>query len=335
MRSRRAGQPALLDELPRLGIERRDDPVVVHHVEDAAEEQRRRELRHAALILPADRLVAHVSRTAETDREHAVLGIERRAVIRPLVLRQRAVDVEIGDVEPERRRELRKFGFRQHAVAVGIGRFPHLVGGRHRHLLARIVHGRAVAVDVDGVAADDRRRLHLERQSTHPPQFFARRGVVGGEQKRPRDQDLILAVRPAPDDRRRVSALGFGPIDLPLHATGPLVHPHHERAQALIARQHDEIADDDRRGAHAVDVVEGAERHRPPLLAGAVVGNEPVVGEEHVDAVLFDRRTRRCGVVPLVDDLRLDLRRCALPENLPFSRSMAIVTSVSPRKAVR
>ncbi len=77
----------------------------------------------------------------------------------------------------------------------------------------------------------------------------------------------------------------------------------------------DEIADDDRRGAHAVDVVERAERHRPALLARGVVGDEAVVGEEDVDAVGFDRRARRRRVVALVDDLGLDLRRGALPED--------------------
>ncbi len=181
--------------------------------------------------------------------------------------------------------------------------------------VAGVVHRSAVAVDVDRVAADDRRRLHLERQATHPPELPAGCHVVGREQKRSGYEDLILAVGSAPDDRRRVTALGFGPLDLPLHAAGALVHAHDERAKALVAGQDHQVAHDHRRGAHAVDVVERAERHRPALLPRAVVGDEAVVGEEHVDAVVLDRGARRRRVVALVDDLRLDLRRGTFPED--------------------
>ena len=111
-----------------------------------------------------------------------------------------------------------------------------------------------------------------------------------------------------------MAALRFRAIDLPHDAPGALVDRHQVRAKALIARQDDVVADDHRRGAHAVDVVERTERHRPALFARAVVGDHAVVGEEHVDAVFFDRGTRRCRVVALVDDSRLYLRRRPLPQ---------------------
>jgi len=90
---------------------------------------------------PADRLVGDVARSAEANRQHAVLRIERRAVIRPLVLGERAIDVEIGHIEPERLRKLRELRLRDQAVAVGIGGLPHLFRSRHRHLVARIGFG--------------------------------------------------------------------------------------------------------------------------------------------------------------------------------------------------
>ena len=104
---------------------------------------------------------------------------------------------------------------------------------------------------------------------------------------------------------------------------------HHVRAQALIAGQHQHVADDHRRGAHAVDVAERAERHGPELRAGGVVGDQAVVREEHVDAVAFDCRTRRRGVVALVDRPASSPPAPARSHRIvPRCRSIAIVTSV-------
>ena len=198
---------------------------------------------------------------------------------------------------------------------LAVSRLPGLLGRGHVDLVARIVHRRPVAVHVDGVAADHGRGLHLKGEAAHPPQFASGGGIVGRQQKRAGNDDLIAAVGVAPDDRRRVAAPGLGPLGSPPDPAVPFVDGHDEGPDAVVADQDDEIADDDRRGAHAIDVGERAQRHRPALPAGAVVGDEPVVGEEDVDPVRFDGRARRRGVVALVDDPDLCRGRGTIPHH--------------------
>ena len=207
VRPRRARQAPLLDHRAGLGVQRGDDAVVVDHVEHAAIEQRRGQLRHAC----ADTSSGSPCRSCRRSRRGgspACRSPSRAPRGNRPTRPSRARRWRRG-----RRRRTRTpavyFGnsvLEMRAVAIGIGGLPHLVGGRNRHLVARVVDRRAVAVDVDGVAANHRRRLHLERQAAHPPQLLAGRGVVRRQQERTRQQDLILAIRTPPQDGGGVAA---------------------------------------------------------------------------------------------------------------------------------
>ncbi len=232
------------------------------------------------------------------------------------VLVNYAVGIEIGDAEPAVRRPLGELSLRERAVLVGIRGRPHLVRRRQRNLPAGIALGRAVSIDKDDVAGDYRRGLDFPREPAHPPELGAVRGIVRGQQERAWQQDLIAPVRSAPDDRRRVTAGRFGPRRLPALLAGFLVHGEQMRSAALIDREQQQVVVDHRRRAHAVDVVERTERQLPELLAGQVVRDEAVVGEEHVERVRFHRDRRRRRIVALVDRRPRLRRRCAFPDRL-------------------
>ncbi len=203
------------------------------------------------------------------------------------------------------RRILRELRLLHQTVGIRVRRLPDFVRRRHTDGVAGIVEGGAIPIDEQDAVADDGCGLHFPRESPYPP--FPRAGlrVIGRHQERARQENLVRAVRRAPEDRRRVPALRLRTHRLPFLLSGALVDREEIRPGALIAGEHDQVADDDRRGAHAVDVVERPERHLPSLLAARVVRHHAVVRKEDVDAVGLDGWAGRRRVVALVDDLRL------------------------------
>ena len=188
--------------------------------------------------------VSVMSPPAEPDREHPVLGIERRPVVvpfrrrqKPLASRSATSNQKAGCVSETRP----STGL----VPIRVSRLPDVLRRRHVDLVAGIVHGRPVSVHVNRVAADDRRRLHLERQAAHPPQLarWPRRPTSTGTSPGRRSDHVRqrLARRSASSGRS-----GLGPLGPPFHPSAPLVDGHDERPDALVAHQDDEVADDDR-----------------------------------------------------------------------------------------
>ncbi len=83
-----------------------------------------------------------------------------------------------------------------------------------------------------------------------------------------------------------------------------------KRPARLVADQDDEVAGDDRRARHAVEVHERPERRAPAFGAVGRVGDQADVGEEHDHALGVGGRRRRRRVVRLVD-VRVARRRDA------------------------
>ncbi len=262
---------------------------------------------------PQEAAARDVSREVAAEGEQAVLGRHHRLVGPPLALRNDAVLVEVDEVEVLAARGVR-FRLRDAAVLVGILRREPLGVARQLQVLARLVERAAVADDEDAAAVEHGARLHLGRQAVREPGDVARAEVVRVEPEGARQHDQVPCPRPLEQDRRRVPRERARARRAPALAAGPGVERGDEGARRLVAREHHQPAGQDRRGAHAVDVVERAERRAPQLAALVIVGDEAVVAEERHHALGVGRRARGGGSVAAVERLAPRARDLAPPQ---------------------
>ena len=195
-----------------------------------------------------------------------------------------------------------------------------------------LVERHGVAVDEEDAVLQRRRRLHLEREAAHPPETLARRGRVAGEEERARHDDLELAAFGMVEHGRRVAASRGRPLGPPGRLAGPGVHGQDVGVPLLVDHEDHVAGGENRRGAHAVDVVEGTEGMAPEFFAVGGVAEEPEVAEEDPDAVAVGDRGRRGGPVAVVERLGPRPRRLASPE---FRAGLAVERDRVERVAFR
>ncbi len=242
----------------------------------------------------------HVAAATEPERPHPALRAAGGLVIRPFVLPQVAVGVEVDQPDPAFRERIGDLLGRKPAIAVLVV-LRAQIGERGNLALVAVLELRAARpVNEDEAVLNDGRGLHLERQPLHPPHFVPGRQRIGGQIERPWHEQLRRRIRRTINDGRRVAGLRFRSFDPPALTSRLLVKRDHERPGALVAHEHHHPVRNDRRRPHAVRVVERTERHAPALSTLTVVRDQAEILEKDVHVPTVGRRRRRCRMIPLV-----------------------------------
>src|SRR4030095_6827729 len=97
------------------------------------------------------------------------------------------------------------FRLRNHLVAVFVVSRERFVERDCLHLLARLILRKAPAVYVEILVVVPRNRLHLTRETAHPPHALAILNRVSRKLERLRDDDLLRTLRWLINDRRRIT----------------------------------------------------------------------------------------------------------------------------------
>ena len=265
----------------------------------------------------AGRQVSSQARLRQFDGEDAVAAVERRLEVRPVPFVEVAVARQIEVGQEIAHQALRRLVLRDLPVTVAVVLGDDFAEGVEPDVAPFLVQRHRVAVDEEEIVLDRRGGLHLEREAAQPPEALARFGRVAGEEERARHDDLEFAAVGMVEGGRRVAASRGRPFGAPDRLAGPGVHGQDVGVPLLVDREHHLAGGEDRRGAHAVDVVEGTEGMPPEFFAVDGVAEKPEIAEEDPDALAVGDRRRRRWPVAVVERLGPWPRGLAPPELRP------------------
>ncbi|MXX63311.1 MAG: hypothetical protein F4112_16490 [Holophagales bacterium] len=138
--------------------------------------------------------VSAQARCRQLDGEDVVAGVEGRLEVRPVPFVEVAVarQIEVGQEVADQ--TLRRLLLRDLPVPVAVMLGDDVAEGIEADVTPLLVERHRVAVNEEDAILDGRRRLHLERETAHPPETLAGFGRVAGEEERARQDDLEFAA---------------------------------------------------------------------------------------------------------------------------------------------